>query len=56
MDYADVVLAGMVAVFAVSISVTVAIGFSSRTSIGAGSLSAMALVLHALFVNPPTEL
>jgi len=53
MDYADVVLAGIVAVFALSIAVFVALGLTTRTSISIGSMGALALMFHAMFVNPP---
>lgn len=47
------VLAGIVAVFCVSISVFVALGLTTRASISIGSVGALALMFHAMFVNPP---
>lgn len=53
MEYADLVLAAIVVVHPLAISVLVGLGTDSRISIAIGSAVAAAVILHALFVNPP---
>lgn len=53
MEYADVVLAGILVVFSLAVATLGALGTTPAASVGVGSLTAAALVLHALFVNPP---
>jgi len=55
MEYADVVLATVVVAYPLSISVLMALGATARESLGVGSLLAAVVILHALFVNPPTR-
>ena len=55
MEYADVVLATVVVAYPLSLSVLVALGSTVRESVGVGSLIAAVVILHALFVNPPTR-
>lgn len=53
MEYADLVLVTVVVVFPLSIAVLSALGAAQVASIGVGSLVAVAVIFHALFVNPP---
>lgn len=55
MEYADVVLGAIVIAYPLALAVLQSLGAGGRVSIGVASLLAAAVILHALFVNPPTE-
>lgn len=53
MEYADLVLVTVLLTFPLSMAVLVSLGTQPVPAIGAGSAVATAVLLHAMFVNPP---
>ncbi len=53
MKYADVVLAILVVGQLLTTTVLVAIGTTTHVAVGVGSLVAIAVIVHALLLNPP---
>ena len=53
LGYPDLILGTVVVGYSLAVAVLGALGMGARASIGVGSLVAVGVILHAMFVNPP---